>query len=765
MKLKLVKSGIALLGAIIVLGLAGCPQEAEVLSSDAKITNVKVAGVTATLETPSADWTTAARGVVALTPDKLANAKVEVSTAAGGSKVYYFAGKPAEIVVPDFVESSTLDLVYGDSLYVEVFSENHDAVLIYQIGVVSTAPIVSDITLGGRSATGGTLAAGQAISQFGTGVGIPGKTWNDPAITEGSVFYGSSQNGTDLPLGITVENPDTPISIAVVANGTTEPTFAASEGTITATDGSYLYIKADSIAQGEDSGYYKIKLVQKNDNRALTTVKFGTQTMITGVMGTHSYAGSEAYGQYSDGAELAVSGGVWNWTDLTGLNNVVIDVTPEYAGLTFTFGQGINNRDATIVYSALPGNKQVNLKVGAWIGMEVTSELGEKGWYKFQVEDKSVVTSIGIGSLTAASPGKMTITNAGSGSFTTSGTPSQLGISSTLTGANAVTITAPGVVNPVFESRLGTATAYPSAWGGAALPSDVDPQFQSVNDVADGNVVWVRLTADNVGMVHYYAVSVLDSSILPSITALNIGGTAGWVGVTGGTNVNDFGTSNADTGQVIAGSITLTPAGANNALITPTLGNGTILRVAVTAGDTVPPDWIASSGAYLTFADNSYLWLELSRTGQKLYYKILVSAPPPTEADAKLTALGIGGELNWTTFTYDPLVYATLGTPNNVIGSVAAGSITLTTAQAGGDFGAGFFGANPNSLIGVPGEGVVVQYAKTTGAEPAAWDDVGVNDLYWPTPIYTYANNDVIWAKCSISTFTRYYKIIVTVTP
>jgi hypothetical protein len=582
MKLRFMKTGAATIVALFALGFAGCNVEPEELSSDANLSAITVAGVRATLGTPSADWNSTSPGIVALTPDKLAGARVDVTKAKDGSKVYYFAGKPEEIVVPDFVETSTFTFLYGDSLYVEVFSENHDAVLIYQIAVISTAPIVSDITLGGRSATGGTLASGLPIPKYGTGVGNPGKTWNDAAIQEGSVFFGASQSETDLPLVITAENPATPLSSAI-SDGNTEPIFASVSGTltITATNGKYLYIKADSLEQGStESGYYKIKLVQKNDNRALTSVKIGTQTMSLGAMGTHSYPGSEAYGNYSNGAELAATGGIWNWSDFSGLNNIAVDIVPTDSALSVKFGQGINARDYAINFQALPANKQVNLKVGAWIGIEVASEIGEKGWYKFQVEDKSVVTAIGIGSNSAA-PGKMTV-QPGTFGTTVTGSPSQLGVSGTLAGANLVTVTAAGLTNPKFEARIGAISAMPAAWNAVVVPGDIDTSVQSVSDVADGNVVWIRLTADNLGPVHYYAVSVLDSSIPPSMTALNIGGA--------NVTIADLGTANANVASATAGSFTLAGVVSDNALINPTLGNGTSFRVALTTTDSAPAD-------------------------------------------------------------------------------------------------------------------------------------------------------------------------------
>ncbi|MDR3284856.1 MAG: hypothetical protein LBS97_06745 [Treponema sp.] len=762
-----------MLGILLAFGLsvAGCENTADPLSSNATLTSVKVAGVTATLAEPNSDWLTASEnpGKVYLSITQMENAAVVATKGEGGQTVFYSNAKPG--VMPYFGAEATLSFASRDFLFVEVYSANQDKYLIYAIQVIKTTPTITDISLAGRSATGGRLESGIPIPQFGTGVGTPGASWNDSAIVTGEIWFGASQAATAIPLVITTEDPATPYKIAV-GPGTTEPSFAESEGTITPTDGSFLYIKAESLdAATPDPAYYKIKLVQKNDNRALTSVKIGTQTMGLGAMGTHSYPGSEAYGNYSNGAELAAANaGIWNWTDISGLNGVAIEVEAFNPALTFTFGQGINARDYAIDFQPLPTDKKVNLKVGAWIGIEVVSEIGEKGWYKFQVEDKSVVTGIGIGSNSAV-PGKMTVTP-GTFGTTVAGTPGGLGITGVLTGANAVTVTAPGLINPIFEARIGSTGAMPAAWNAVVLPSDIDTSVKSVNDVADSNVVWIRISADNLGPVHYYTVSVLDSSIPPSITALNIGGTPSYVGVTGGVNVvlSSLGTPNADPDSAIAGAITLATVTSTNALITPTLGSGTSFRVALTTGSTAPAaesaDWKAPGQANpsLTFTDQSYFWIELSRAGQKLYYKVFVTVQPPTEEDAKLESLGIGGILNFTTFSWDPIVVITnLGTPNNNINSVVAGSVTLTTAQAGGDFGQGAFGANATGVIGTPGTGVAVQYAKTTGTPPVTWDDVGVNEAYAPTPIYTYADDDVLWAKCTIGTFTRYYKIVITV--
>lgn len=419
-------NGTTLLAVMAVLLVVGCQQAEGSLSSDATIAGVKVAGVDAlTLGTPSMDWTEAVtkHGHIYLNNDLLKSAaSVEVRKSVEASTVYLARG--ASNQEPNFVSENQFTFVSDDYLFVESFSENHDQYLIYAIQVHNRNPGIVDMTLGGRAAVGGQSAAGQTIPSFGR-LGNPAATWNGiAAADEGEIWFADTQAGQTLPVTVTTELPSSYIKVAV-AGGDSEPSFTGiaagptAQGVATGlsvapADGTYLYIQVKGDAFSGET-YYKLKMVAKKNDRTLKfarfvwyngTTKLGERVMNLGTMGTASWSGSEAYGSYTDGAEIEKGNGTINTTvDYTSGSilslypdtgarpptnfSVVLEIQGNDPGLQFKFDIDKNQRaspdfdKAAVKQNDISLGNYGNLLGFWWWAVEATTPMGEKGWYKF----------------------------------------------------------------------------------------------------------------------------------------------------------------------------------------------------------------------------------------------------------------------------------------------------------------------------------------------------------------------------------------------
>ncbi|MDR3337668.1 MAG: hypothetical protein LBT16_10735 [Treponema sp.] len=147
MKLKAVKIGIALLGAIVILGIAGCEGEETSFSSIADLSKVTINGVEASLGTPSESWNAAGGGEVGLSYGQLSSALV-TATPKGEGAVIYYALETIPGDIPTFVRDKSFNFRFGDSLYVESFSANQDKFLIYKINV--QPKLLSSVNIAGK---------------------------------------------------------------------------------------------------------------------------------------------------------------------------------------------------------------------------------------------------------------------------------------------------------------------------------------------------------------------------------------------------------------------------------------------------------------------------------------------------------------------------------------------------------------------------------------------------------------------------------------
>jgi hypothetical protein len=752
---------LGILGVTLVFGLmmTGCENgTADPLSSDAALKSITVNGVEATLGTPADTWSATEPGIVGLPQDKLTDAKVAVNPVGAGAKIYYVACKSGAL--PDFVEASTFTFDYGDSLYIEVFSANHDKVLFYQVEIAEAVALINDVTVGGRSASGGTQLSGIPIPKFGNGVGKPGTALDDPSLEEGEVWYGTSQEGTEVTLEVTPKFASTPYLVAT-GNGSGEPAFEESSGKVTLTSGNFIYIHTTGEGGTQDA-YYKIKLTAKDDNRTLTSVTINGDTMDIGQMGTHSFPGAEAYGNYSDGAELATTGNRSSYTAaaLSNLSAITVVATTASDKSTVTYGHATDERSYLVDFG--DSGSLGKLKADEYIALEVTSELGEKGWYKFQTLLPSI-SSVSVGTVTNITPGKYAIRNGTFGvNFTGTATVVLVPPDELASASLTLTVTkATGFENATIE--YGTGNGLPSNWN-STPPA-----------ITDGLTVIIRVTdTTNIGGApsyegyQYFGV-VIAKDGPPEITSLQVGAIFNWntYGYDPVVLITNKGTSSADKDTVTAGSVVLTNSQAEEAMpILGTAGTGIDITFAKTTGavpddtefeETIAPNYTSTfvhTPSY-NFADGDVIWVKAVRGSYTNYYKINVSVVDVS--GSLLSSMPIQGDFNFMDFSYGYTATANLGKPAETLAGITTpGAVTLETAKVTSNTG----GLYTN---GTAGTNDTVSVARTTGADPVEEDWQTIVAMAEP-PHYVFANNDILWVKVVNATEqTTYYKIVVTV--
>jgi hypothetical protein len=721
-----------------------------------------------------------------LTNAQLTQAKIAVSAAAGAI-VYYTAQDPAE--VPNFVEQSTFNLACGDYLWVEVFSANHDAYNIYLVEIRQSSTVIEDITLDGRSATGGTALSGVPIPQAGNGVGTPGSSWNDPAIVDGEVWYGVSQEGTALDVEVTPPAGNTTYKFAVAASGV-EPVFADA-ASVTVVNGSYLYIESTS---NSEKAYYKLKLLSKTNNTTLTSVTIGGDQMVLGQKGTHSFAGSEAYGNYSDGAELAANNGsVYFAPNFAALNSLAIVAVPQDSSASVTFAHVQDTRAAGFDTGASPLS---NVLADDYIVAEVSSALGEKAWYKFQVHIPAVDITVGGTPVVA---GRNDVRDFGWLGLTTyPANPIPAVLVSNLS-APGISVTAKaGVTSPTIEYLLGT---IPSGFGNELSGYNALPWSTVFPTVTDGSTVIIRVKSPSVAGLfgfdntQHSAIQIYENAP-PKITNLTVGGTVALNAdgsVTGGVSTTTpagapgvvLGTPNIVPGSAVAGTISLNGVQADDKGVQAVGNSQTTFRYATgaTAPAVTAADWkamtqgpddakgnIQFSAPSFTFADQDTFWVEATTSNAAItdktnYYKFTVNVASLSVADAVLDALQVGG---FPTYPGGVVVPNTnWGTPDANFASVVAGAVTLTTDEATSEQYSGTPTDGPNICYTVGPNATGGRVAKTAGGNPGTgdWKSITAGGFGPEYPQMVFSDQDVLWVEVTAGAFTNYYKIVVTVTP
>jgi hypothetical protein len=733
------KKGLGIFSVVLIFGimLSGCeqPTEAKTFSSDPRLTEIKVAGVTATLGNPSESWQTAEPGIVYLTKEQATNPKVEIAKSEGES-IAYFASTAGK---PNFAESGEFkgSLEFGTYLWVEVVSANHDALLFYKIAVELNVPDLSEVVVAGRNAT----------------LGTPGATWNDPALSAGTVIIGKSvladsqlENfGVDVE-AITTRTiaaaplvPSTTVRYAV-ASGTGEPSFAVAPVTLLVKKGDFIYVEATGVGEKPDTSkvlIYKIAVDTKFDDVSFITVKDTANSNAALSIGT----GGSAYG-------AAVTGTLYRPTS----GSISIAGT-KAATSAVVYGVATASDTEPATWSP---STSLTVPPGQYAAIRVTAEIGDVWYYKFQVTYGATDTTI-----TSVTIGGVTVTNLGAGGPTLPVAPGGFGAAPgpdtitaaaylTTTEAANATIVATGV--PTGAVAEYTTASYSGSSPGYETWNPGDYTDGTGFAIPDSGAFFVvRVTAaDKVTQSYYLMEAIVKAP--PTLTSLGLAGaynsvTYAWAATV---PVTDLGTPAATLAAVGEGSVSITSAQAVDA---PVIGAAsrtsgvTISYAKTTSANPNDSDFVvAGGGGYsaptpsLAFANNDILWVKVAGPTElgTNYYKIKVTVNTLAIGDVVLDTLSLGSV---------PVTVPAVGASGAVtIAGAATGSVALTELSQ-----------LRSAPTGTPKNGTVI-YAKTSGAAAAEESAFAAN---LTNPLWV--SGDVLWVKVQLDTLTNYYKIAVTV--
>jgi hypothetical protein len=500
---KLRMMGIISIALLFGMVFIACKQEA--LSSDASLNGISVAGVAATLGTPSSDWKAGTPGDVYLTESQLVDATVSVSTVDSDAIVYYAATNSIGLA-PSFVESSTFTFQYEDCLFVEVFSANQDAFLIYKVFIHLIKPTVTEFTVNqqvdGWSADGkGNVNLGVNTVSRTAVLGIPADT--PDAAAQGELIIGASQAGKAFALTASTELSTTILKYAKASTG-----FAVVES-LTLANNDIIYIEA-TAEDGTTKFYYKVKVVVKSD-AGLGSLSIAGQLIAERIPGS-------TYANTGVSKVITVSGA----SDLV---SVAISATSLAGGNVPTITYGTSHVIGTEPES-WSSSPLANIPNGDYIGIKVVSDIGTN-YYKYRIawgSSLAVITGATVSGVTA-----------------TTGTPGAALDGALLAGAGTVTLTTAAQLENVnaivlalgisanatvaynyftyaeFFPGFGFATEGP-AWGDGTNvfpyiaagngPYGPTPEVPAGIPEAGANIA-IRVTSENGMTVNYYAIKVV----------------------------------------------------------------------------------------------------------------------------------------------------------------------------------------------------------------------------------------------------------------
>jgi hypothetical protein len=329
-------------------------------------------------------------------------------------------------------------------------------------------------------------------------------------------------------------------------------------------------------------------------------------------------------------------------------------------------------------------------------------------------------------------------------------------------------------------------------WG--VQPSWTHPEFTFAKD----NELWIKVAAGTRTVKTYKLVvdvgdwleadAVLSSLLIGGdfdFNSFSYGYSVTVGGVTG-TPGNSLGTpANSLLGVTAAGALRLnkakveSPTNAAGLYLTGTTITGAPVQYAKITGGATPTAWDDAFGpdtgfgrpplAYV-FANGDTLWIRVNAGQFVAYYKLNVEVYEITAATSTLSALNLGGTVDYLSGAITGGVKVDI--PARASDTVT-GTITLDAATAAGTvaWGATESTVSTNVTLVAPADASYV-IAKTTGPAPAedAWDggsdvEYGGVSYHIPPVFAPIANGEVLWIKITAGTFTTTYKFTVTVTP
>jgi len=388
---KVLKIGFCLLLAAVVLALTACPQEVDNKKTDttagvATLQSITVAGKPAdSLGTPHAYVDDVEPGVIYLAAADLTGSVVATPTVSKATVSYAFITDIDGVPDDEDFEAAPGALANGGVLWVKVVSSNNNKTLYYAV-VVYTRAALSVLNL---TRTPGTARA--------VALGKPAETWNGVADDDvGELLVGTNELAGKSPLGVAglalsfspVPASNLTVKYAFV-QGTAEPNFVDASALLWTTVASADWLYVSSARTGSDIPplFYKIKLTVKNDSLELASLTLNTEvvTLAAANFGATFAAATAVVKEFS-----------------TSPVNKIVDYVAETEADTTTILYSITASSAAPTW-ADKATTGTTIPSGSTLGLELTSELGDKGYYRVQVvygSDATTITGITVGGQT-----------------------------------------------------------------------------------------------------------------------------------------------------------------------------------------------------------------------------------------------------------------------------------------------------------------------------------------------------------------------------
>ncbi|GHV82404.1 hypothetical protein AGMMS49991_09620 [Spirochaetia bacterium] len=745
---KLFFSGILALSLIFVFsGCGGAPE----LSSNTTITKVTLTGGETAFEasalgTPAPVWADAAEGAVTITSNKAAN--VEAAVTKGHDKQSVKIAKVSGAAEPVWVDieaanTRTLTGTTANNTVLGIEIEAEDGTKSYykiKITVVSADAALSGVTVGGVAATLGTPAATFAAATAG-------------AVTTGQVNVVATKNSASA---------NATLRYALVDTASGEPAWGTVANLGAAATGKFLAIEVKSES-GTVTNVYKIGITAVSADAVLSGVTVGGAAATLGTPAATFAAATAGAVQTGQVNVVATK------------NSASANATLRYALVDTASGEPAWGTTANLGAAV----------TGKFLAIEVKSESGTvTNVYKIGITALNTAAdaraeSLLIGYNVNFDFGTGDVTVVG-GKLATLGTPAATAAGVTAPGNVTLTLTEASVANYTMATAPeGSAVVFRYAIK-ATAPAEADwhdydnPETGPFWQIGfnDGDTLWLEAALGTAKQYYKIAVSVPVTTDAIKLTSLLVAGTAGinfstFAGeITGGVAATLGTPATTVGGAITAGTIELTAPQMTAQPIVAVGAAGVTYRVAVKAsGNPVEADWGAASTAIPNFenfsataaplytipAAGNVIWVQARAGATELYYKINVTAKVLTVNDAKVTNLVLGQTFDGGTFLMSGGKTASLGTPAaTVTGSITAGSVTLTPAEAAAE--------NWGTVTGGPD--AVFRWAVGPAA-PAADADwtaygYGINNR-------AFVNGDNLWIEGKAGTATQYYRIVVTV--
>jgi hypothetical protein len=350
-----------ILSLTLVLGLllAGCPQGGEEQSETATLSGVTFQKDSARadfteLGTPGKTWDDAAivEGAISI-PDRLNGGAITVTQDDSGASVRFAqaAGGSAE---PVFGTENVFSFTTNSYLWIEVTAPAGNQ-LIYKIKIVlqSENANLTSVTIAGVTAT----------------LGTPGGSDTDPALTAGEAVISASQQGA---LAITVVKGNSGATVSY-ATGASPGTYSATAPAAISGDET-LWIKV--VSEAETVQVYKIVIEVRNNSTAITGATFKGTALTVGTSGTQflDTMNPETFETIPGAPSTDVT-----LASAADLQNATLSATAPAGGTV----KAIFSSDGITVEEW--GTASRTIQSAAYIGFEVSSELGDTVYYRWRV--------------------------------------------------------------------------------------------------------------------------------------------------------------------------------------------------------------------------------------------------------------------------------------------------------------------------------------------------------------------------------------------